>query len=560
MTEAQATSTLTAAIEHHRAGRHAQAEALYRQVLDQLPNHRDALHLLGVLTGERGQHEAALDLIGRAIAADPSVGAFHASLGETYRRMGNLESAQATLRKALAIDPTNAEAHSSLGLILQSQGQTDQAIIALVEAVNCRPDEANFHNSLGFLFSEISEYEKAIPAFRKSLALNPNQAHVLTSLGGCLTRLGLVAEAIDVCQKAIAINPQAAESYDNLGLCLCRRGQYAEAGAMYRRAIELRPDLEEAHSHLGTLHFLQGDLPRGFAEYEWRLKGKEPVISSSISQPRWDGKDLGGKTILLHAEQGFGDLIQMVRYIPLVAARHGRIVLNCYPELMRLFSDLPHVQQMVPVGAHAPPFDVYCPILSLPLVFGTTLLTIPAYTPYLFARPDLIQSWKQRLGPPDGRMRIGLAWAGRPQHENDRGRSIRLDQLAPLADISGASFFSLQKGPARAQIARSPFAGRMIDWTEELNDFVDTAALMANLDLVIAVDTAVAHLAGALARPVWVLLPHPPDWRWMLHRPDSPWYPTMRLFRQQQFNQWDPVIAELSQAMAREIGGHTASR
>lgn len=516
MARASTNSAIRAAIEHHKSGRSSEAEALYRRVLQEEPNHADALNLLGILSGEQGHYEAAVDLIGRAVAAYPSVAEYHASLGETYRRMGKLESAEASLRKALELRPADADANNSLGLVFQSRGLTDQAIAAFSEAVRIRPDFVLAHNNLGIAWSDNREFEKAVSAFQRSLELIPDQANI----------------------------------HMNLGACRLHQDQIEKGIAAYRRAIKLEPELEEAHKQLGTAYFYQGDLPRGFAEYEWRLKGEKAVISSSIPQPRWDGGDLNGKTILLHGEQGFGDLIQAARYVPLVAAKHGRIVIGCYPELVRLFADLPYVEKITKIGEVASPFDVYCPFMSLPLAFGTTLLSIPAYVPYLYPKPDLVRTWSQRLGPRDGKVRVGLVWAGRGEHENDRNRSIRLNQLACLKDVSGVSFYSLQKGPAGAQIADSVFAGHLIDWTTDLNDFVDTAALLANLDLLIAVDTAVVHLAGAMGKAVWLLLPTPPDWRWMLRRPDSPWYPTIRLFRQKREGDWGEIITEMREALA----------
>ncbi len=276
----------------------------------------------------------------------------------------------------------------------------------------------------------------------------------------------------------------------------------------------------------------------------------EIVQPRNIAQPQWNGESLDGKTILLHAEQGFGDTLQFIRYAPQVAKRGGSVIVECPIELSTILRGVEGINRIITKGDSWPSYDVQSSIMSLPLIFGTTPDTIPSQ-PYLSVPPDRIAAWRERLGNPDARHRVGIVWAGRPEHKNDRRRSMRLDQFAPLTEIKSANFFTLQKGPAAAQAATPPPGMSLIDFTSDLHDFVETAALITNLDLVICVDTSIAHLAGAIGKPVWLLLPHAPDWRWMLNRTDTPWYPTMRLFRQPSPGDWPAVMADVTRALAQ---------
>ena len=297
----------------------------------------------------------------------------------------------------------------------------------------------------------------------------------------------------------------------------------------------------------------RGEFIPGWDEYEWRWRCKDfALFRRNFPQPQWDGSDLSGHTILLHTEQGFGDALQFIRYLPLVTQRGGRIIIQCQAELQRLFQIMAGDCPVMARGQPLPAFDVHCPLLSLPRVFGTTLGTIPRQVPYLHAAHAMVENWRERLAVDAGSLNVGLAWAGHPAFKGDRLRSPRhLSLLAPLVKIRKARFVSLQKGEASNQTRNPPEGMNLVDWTEELKDFADTAALIANLDLVISSDTAVVHLAGAMGKPVWVLLPFAPDWRWLLEREDSPWYPTMRLFRQPAIGDWDSVMQKVVDALAK---------
>ena len=325
-----------------------------------------------------------------------------------------------------------------------------------------------------------------------------------------------------------------------------------EAIAVFRQAIALNPNLPGAHNNLAMALLARGDFQQGWEEYEWRLKCEDfPSHLRNLTQPQWDGGPLETRTLLLHTEQGFGDAIQYIRYLPLVAQRGGRIIIGCQAELQRLFRTIPGSCQIVTPGQPLPAFDLHCPLLSLPRVFGTTLDNIPKTVPYLSPEPALVDAWNRTLGAAGGRLRVGLAWAGNPRFKADRTRSLNLQQLAPLAAARGVKFYSLQKGPAGEQAKHPPAGLEWVDLGPEVKDFADTAAVMSLMDLIITTDTSVPHLAGALGRPVWVMLQFVPHFCWLLDREDSPWYPTMRLFRQDSRGDWESVITRVAEALSQ---------
>jgi hypothetical protein len=427
------------AMQHHRAGRWAEAEALYRQILSRDAANAELLQLLGVLCAESGRAEEAVELLRRAVAINPSSAEYRKNLAAAYRRLGNLE------------------------------------------------------------------------------------------------------EAIAQGRKAIELQPDFASGYNNLGGALSDAGQWAEAEATLRRAIELRPDYAEAHYNRALQLLRSGDFQRGWAEFEWRTQCKAAEGQRRFNQPSWNGRATEGQTILIYCEQGFGDAIQFIRYVPMLSRLGMKVIVESPLALLRLFQNSLPSQQVIVTGQSLPPFDVQYSLMSLPLALGTTLRTIPAQEAYLTAPPDLAAKWEKRFDPQRQSLRVGLAWAGRIMP--DRNRSIPFEQLSPLLAEQSVDYYSLQKSAA------APAGARITDWTAELEDFADTAALIAQLDLVITVDTAVAHLAGALGKAVWVLLPFSADWRWMVDRQDSPWYPTMRLFRQPKAGDWQSPVAQMAAAL-----------
>jgi cytochrome c-type biogenesis protein CcmH/NrfG len=424
----------------------------------------------------------------------------------------------------------------------------DGAVAAFQTIIRLKPDTPGALNNLGIALQGTGRLDEAIASFRQAIRLKPDLAEAHNNLGNAVEDKGQLDEAIASFRQAIRLKPDLADAHNNLGNALTDKGRLEEAVPAYGQAIALNPDLSAAHTNLGLALLARGDFRRGLQEYEWRWKCKDfPFSGRNFAQPQWDGCPLEGRTLVLHAEQGFGDALQFIRYLPLVQQRGGRIVIECPAGLQRLFqTTMAGRCQIVVRGQPLPPFDLHCPILSLPLAFKTTMESIPAEVPYLFADAELVESWRQKLGVSAAGLKVALAWAGNPKVKGDRTRSMSLDRLAPLWEVGGATFYSLQKGAAAVRADQPPAGQPLVNLAPELHDFADTAAVMGLMDLVITTDTSVAHLAGALGRPVWVMLRFMPDWRWFLDRDDSPWYPTMRLFRQTTPGDWLDVVQRVA--------------
>jgi tetratricopeptide (TPR) repeat protein len=519
-----AAAMLEAALRRHRAGELEEAAALYARLLAVRPNDPQALHLSGLVAYQKGDAQTALPQIRRAIVLDGRQPEFHNSLGVVLLARHQAAQAAEAFRRALALMPDYAEAHNNLGNALQALGQPAAACDAYAAAIAIRPDYAEAHSNL-------------------SVALRT---------------LGRLADAEAAGRAALAHNPRSASAFANLGLILQDRARYREALACTEAALALSPDYPEAHCNRAVQLLQLGRFKEGWAEYEWRWQTSGfTTPKRDFSEPLWDGTPLAGRTILLHAEQGQGSAIQFARYVPLVARCGGRVILECQRPLTRLFirafagpeSGLAAGQvSVVTKGQPLPRCDVQLPLMSLPGRMGTALETIPAHVPYLFAEEEAVDGWRSRLAART-RPRVGLVWAGNPNHKNDRNRSLPSAVLRPLVNGGVGSFVSLQVGEAAAQQTMLP-AGRVLDPTAEFADFSDTAAVIAALDLVVSVDTAVAHLAGAMAKPVWLLVPFVAEWRWLLDRDTSPWYPTMRIFRQPAPGDWEAVVASVAAALA----------
>jgi Flp pilus assembly protein TadD len=505
---------IIAGLEHHRAGRLDEADKLYRQVLVREPNHPEALHLLGVIYGQRGQPQTAVDLISRAMKVRPNAAEFHRRRAEDLRGLQKHEEAAVSSRRA----------------------------IALAE------DDPTIHNSLGAALAEMRRYDLAIEQFRRAIEISKDFADAYSNLGAALIATGALDDAIAVLQTALQLNPNSRGAHNNLGNALFNKGRFSDAISAFDKIASSNPDDPRIHANLALAYLLLGDFSRGWREHEWRLKVPEIVGNRQFAQPRWDGANLDGKTILLHPEQGFGDIIQFARFIPMVAARGGQVILESPSELSRLFGRLADVVQVVQRD-QAPHFDVQCPLVSLGSVFDITAETIPSQVPYVKADPEAVEQWGKRFDDGETHLRVGLVWAGRPEPRN---RSMKLAEFSPLAGLDSVVFYSLQKGTAAAEAADPPAGMRLIDWSADLIDFADTAALIEHLDLILTIDTAAAHLAGAMGKRVWVLLQWVADWRWMLERTESPWYPTMRLFRQAKIGDWTEVLQRVAAALENE--------
>jgi Flp pilus assembly protein TadD len=658
--------TVDEALRHHRLGDLGAAESIYRSILARQPNHADALHLLGMLLNQTGQHTQAEVMIRRAISIQPSQPVFHSNLGIVLAARGEFAEAISEYRLADSLDPNSPETLNNLGVALHASRRMSDAIVCFKRAVTLRPDYADARNNLlavlklqpdsaaayhalGDLLHEADRSRDAIGFYRRAIELDPNSAEThnnlgnalfaagdhgeallryqralqlkpgfpqaqnnlanvlkelgrlneaivayqhavdlqprtpepLTNLGNALREIGDWNAAMGCYQMAISLDPGHAISHNNIGNAWCERGNWSAAVDAYETALRIKPDYADAINNLGTaleelgerdramhcyqkanelgpnrvsppwnialLQLLQGDFKNGWPGYEnrWRQK-KQSKTWRDFKQPMLTNlSQLAGARILLHAEQGFGDAIQFCRYAPMVAQHGAHVTLECPPKLVRLFSSLQGVSTVIARGESLPPFDLHCPLMSLPGLFGTEIKTVPGTVSYLSAEAAETARWRARFAAEPPAFRVGLVWAGQSTHQKDRHRSLSLAAFAVLGELHGVRFYSLQVGEASAQAKSPPPGMTLIDWTDDLNDFADTAALISQLDLVITVDTAVCHLAGALGKPVWILIAFQPDWRWLLDREDSPWYPTARLFRQPTPENWRPPLARI---------------
>jgi len=434
-------------------------------------------------------------------------------------------------------------------LQLYQAGHLDEAEQRFRQVLAVNPRHADSLHLLGALAYQTGRHDLAVELIGKAIAINPKEASMHSNLGNMHTHLGRLDEAVACYRRALDLRPGFPEAHNNLGNALKARKELDAAIVSYRSAIDLRPDDPEPHYNLGMALLAHGDLAAGWQEHEWRWKTRQLRSGRrDFAQPQWRGEAAVGQTLLIHAEQGYGDTIQFCRYAPLAAARGLRVVLEAPAPLVRLLQGLPGVDQVVAHGEPPPPFDLHCPMLSLPPALGTTIATIPSDVPYLHADEARVAAWRTRLaGLENQGPRIGLVWNGNPRvallsaAALGRWRSVSPERLAPLFEHPGPQFFSLQKdGPAPP--AHFPVTGFM----DEMEDFADTAALIANLDLIISIDTSVAHLAAALGKPVWLLACFDPCWRWLVERRDSPWYPNLRLYHQPRPGDWDAVLAEVA--------------
>ena len=479
---------------------------------------------------------------------------------------GDAPAAEQILAAHLRAVPGDADARVAHAVVLQRLGRAPEAATAYRQALEIRPGDPIAQVNLGAVLRELGEFDAAEEVLRAAVAERPEFVPALANLGLVLCELDRPAEAVTALEKAATVSPQAAEVHFALAGAYSALYRLEEAKASYRRALALRPEFVFTRWNLSHLELLTESFDAGWELFEsrWAI---EPLASRRWTgpQPQWVGQDLRGKTLYVFSEQGFGDTIQFVRYVPLAIRQGAKVILRVQPELVRLVATLDGVTDVGPAGG-APPVsspsecDFYCPIMSLPRAFGTKLATIPGAVPYFTADRDAVAAWQRRLGD-RGPLRVGLVWSSGIRHYERSifyagvAKSMTLAQLAPLARVRDVAFYSLQKGDPAREAARPPSAMRLVDLGGELRDFADTAALMAALDLVIAVDTAAVHVAGALGKPVWNFVKYHACWRWLRGRTDSPWYPTMRLFRQPEPGDWTSAVEEAAgalQALAAE--------
>jgi tetratricopeptide (TPR) repeat protein len=493
--------------------------------------------------------EAAESLRAAARAA-PGDARIWSMLGRILLRLGAWREGAAAYEAALRLGPGDAESLANYGVALAETGALERAVDAYARAIAADPDHAIAHYNLGNALREQRRFDDAIASYGRALRLRPDWPEANTNLGLALAAVGRTSDARAAYERTLAARPDHALAHNGIGLVHQAHGDFATAAAHFDRAIALVPDFAQARANRAQLVLLHGDFERGWPEYEWRLNVPGHAIAGTAA-PRWDGSRLDGRAILLRAEQGLGDTLQFVRFAPALAARGARVVVETQASIERIVRTCPDVTAVVPRGNPLPAHDLETPIASVPYRLGLTLDSIPRAVPYLAADPALAATAGRRIRR-DGAFAVGIAWQGNPVFPQDCHRSMPLAHFAPLAAIPGVRLFSLQKGFGAEQLAAAPFPvedlGAALDTAG--GAFTDTAAAMMALDLVVVSDSAVAHVAGALGRPVWVALPLAPDWRWLLGRDDTPWYPTMRLFRQRRLGEWDEVFARIARELA----------
>lgn len=593
------------------AGNSAAAQALYQSVLTLEPDHSEALNVVGMLLAERGAIEEGMRYLDRAIAADDRIARSYFNRGMLFERsqryvealedynqctkrdkiftlaytgrgtvlthLGRFDEALENYQRMIDMFPSYADGYFQLGNLLHHLKRHNEALQQFDFAIKMGPVKASYHYSKGTVYQALNRAAEAADCFKKAIAQQPDHAHACNDLGLVLHKLGQFDEALASYDKAIAIDPQFAAPLSNKGMLLDHLRRYEEALACYKMAIILKPDVALFHNNRGfTLqelcrygdaiaaydeairlapqhagaHFnkacallVQGNHAEGWKEFEWRWK---PVFTS----PEWTGEqDIKGKTILLACEQGMGDAIQFCRYIPKVQALGAEVILRVHRPLMKLFETLPYNVNLVALGDKELPHDFHGLLMSMPRIFDTITMEIP----YLFADSPKLEEWKNRLGALSAKKRVGLVWAGDPAYKNNHNRSLGLAHLkALLEQADNVEFHALQKDISAEEYALLREHNVVIH-SQLLNDFTDTAAIIELMDVVVTVCTSVAHLAGAMGKPTWIMLCYAADWRWYIERSDSPWYPAARLFRQQAPADWLPVVANIADKLKKDL-------
>jgi hypothetical protein len=577
--QAQLSALFNQGLVLHQQGQLTQAKLIYEQVLAKQPQHLDALFLSGVIAARSKNPTLAVELISEAIAIKPDHAEAHSILGialkdlereteaiasydraiaikpdyaEAHYNRGNalkelerLEEAVASYDKAISIKPDYAKAYYNRGVALNELNQVEEAVASYDSAIAIKPDYTMAHSNRGVALQELRRSEEAIASFDRVIAINADNAEAHSNRGVALQELKHAEEAVASYDRAIAIKSEYAEAYSNRGNALKELKQVKEAVASYDRAIAIKPEYADAYWNKALALLLTGNFAHGWELYEWRWKnGRTALKSDNFPQPLWLGaEDIASKTILLHAEQGLGDTIQFCRYTKLVKALGAKVILEVPQALRSLLSGLEGADELIEEGEALPTFDYHCPLLSLPLAFNTDLTNIPSPKPYIAASAQKRNEWAQSLGAKD-KPRVGLVWSGNVTYKNDYNRSLPLKQLLPHLP-NCCEYVSLQKQVR--EVDKTLLEGSGIrHYAENLKDFTDTAALCDLMDIVITVDTSVAHLSGALGKKTWIILPYSPDWRWLLDRDDSPWYESVRLYRQGADRQYAPVLQRVA--------------
>lgn len=556
---------------------------IYKDLLTRHDGNARLLHLAGTTALQAGQNELAETWLSKSCDIDPTQADTQCHLGVVHWNLGRFEAAANAYKTALKLNPAYPEALNNLCMVTQDGFKSPESALTLVDrAIKLRPDYADAYNNRGNVLQALDRYDEALASYDKSIDLKPDSASAHNNRGNALRKLGRLTDALSAYQEAIHLRPDYAEAFCNMGCTLADLGQVDDARVFYRRTLTLDPLFAKAHFNMAALadragnrvlalacldrsialdpafpdaywnksllKLLLGDFKEGFELYEWGWKNKIRGAGRGFKQPLWLGKEsISGKRLLIHQEQGIGDCIHYARYVEAAVAMGATVIVETVAPLIPLLKSLKAPCQLVAVGEPLPDFDCYVPLMSLPLAFGTTLETLPPAKPYLFSETARVGKWSRRLGS-RSRPRVGLAWSGSTLHKNDHNRSMALKELLPLLSLP-LEFHCLQKEVRDEDTTCLPALPMIHTHDAFIGDFADTAALVELMDLVITVDTSVAHVAGAMGKPVWIMLPVAPDWRWLLDREDSLWYPNVRLFRQDQPGDWDAVIRNVRTAV-----------
>jgi tetratricopeptide (TPR) repeat protein len=508
------------ALKHHQAGELIEAQQLFEKLLQSNPNHPQALHSIGLIAHQKGQNDLAQVLIQKAIDNDAQCPQFH----------------------------------YNLGIVLEVLGKKQEAMQCYAQAVRLKPDYFEALNNAGNILQSLRRYSHAVEKYNKALSIKPDYVEAYHNMAVALSMMDNYEEVIRQCDNAIALRQDYDQAYNTKACAMQMLGRHLEAVDVYRKALQINPDYAEAHVNMAMALLLLGKFEQGWIHYRRRMNTTNIYCPNDIETSRWDGSQFKGKRLLVWCEQGIGDAINFIRYLPKVKAKGGSVTLAVKKSLLRLFCKLDGVDELVQATKETAPtgrFDLHVPLMDLPQLFNTTLKTIDDCGPYLSAHSTAAQSWRIKLNGPE--FKVGIVWAGSPTHKNDRHRSCLLDNFVGLTEIPGVRLYALQKPPASNQLKELPDNTLIPNIADQFEDFADTAAAIENLDLVISVDTAVLHLAAAMGKPVWALLPFVPDFRWMLNRKDTPWYPTMRLFRQSRLGGWDDVFARVTSQLKQLV-------
>ena len=545
--------------------KYQEAITAYQKAVSIKPDYAEAYHNMAIALQSQNQYALAVENCRKAVSIKPDYAEAYNTMGFSLEKQQKYDQAIEYYRKALQLKPDFAEAYNHLGVVLNIQENPAEAIENYKQALISDPNYAEIHNNMGIALKAEGKFKEAISCFEKAIQLEPDFAEAYYNLANSLRDETRCKEAIKNYKQALRLKPDFAEAYNHLGIVLNAQGGFAEsiqnleAIENYKKALQLKPDFAEAHWNLALVLLRTGRLIEGWKEYEWRRNPSLsiPTYPHELKAPLWNGSCFKGKKLLVHYEQGLGDTLHFIRYLPMVKAKGGTVILEVRKPLYKLLQNFPGADEIVEASFDNKPsakYDYHVSLMDLPKIFSTTLETIPSKIPYIKCCQKKAEYWRKKLATSD--FKVGIVWAGSPSHGNDSNRSCSLKYFESLTRIKEVRLYGLQKGQAAEQIEKFTDEIKITNLGNEFEDFTDTAGVIENLDLVISVDTSVLHLAGAMGKPVWALLPFAPEWRWMLNRKDSPWYPSMKLFRQKKWGQWKTVFRKVAEEIREIVSNH----